>query len=700
MSQAPPDLSMSPPPSDQPSPPLPRRSGTVYSLHGADRPDEYDWMRQPPAVAAHLAAERAYYEAMTMHTAPLRERLTKAMDARLAPVERSVEWTQAGQVHWTETPQGAEHERLVRRVPGGNKKFTQEILLDLAELAGGSPYVETGVREISPCGTLLAHSVDTVGEEIYELRFRDLATGRDLPERIARSYYTGAWSADSRAFLYTVPDDLYRPHEVRLHRLGTDPNDDPLVLREDDARFELTVAATRSGELITITAASRDTTEVWLVDAADPAAAPRSVAGRTPGTEYRVDHDAARGRLVVTTDRDAPESQAVTAPLDDPGQWSPLHPSRPGERLLHADAFAEHLVLTLRRDSAPLLRVVPFSPGAEPYELHPDLPAGRIAQVHNHTYDTGSIIVETGSYTEPTRWWSVDLATGGRTLLRTAEAPCHRSADYVSERRWAPAPDGTLVPVTLARRADTPLDGTAPCLMYAYGAYEAVDEPTYDPALATLLDQGVVFAHAHVRGGGELGRAWWRGGRLDTKPNTFTDHLAVADWLEAEQLVDGHRIATRGLSAGGLLQGAVFSRRPGRWACVVAEVPFVDVVTSMLDPEVPLTVNEWEEWGDPRRPEEFAWMLAYSPYDNPPPPAGRPPLLVTGAVNDPRVLVHEPAKWVARLRATADPARSAPVLFRVETGEGAHTGPAGRHSRLRYEAEVFAFVLDAFATGG
>ncbi|MGW3242735.1 S9 family peptidase [Streptomyces sp. NPDC001070] len=680
--------------------PVPPRGTLVRTLHGVRRPDEYDWMRDSGEAGPHLVRERAHYEAMTAHTAPVRDALFNDMAARVAEADRSVEWRLGGHVYRTETPRGSDHERLVRWDNGCDTQSAPDVLLDLEELAQGSSYVETGLREVSPCGNFLAYSVDTTGEEVYELRFRDLASGRDLPDRIRRSYYTGAWSADSTAFLYTVPDARYRPHEVRLHRLGTSEADDRPVLREDDARFELTVSATRSGSLIILTAASRDTTETWLLDAADPTGVPRSVAGRTPGTEYRVDHDAARDRLVVTTDRDAPESQLVSAPLTAPDRWATLHPARPGERLLRADAFARHLVLTLRRDSSPMLRVVPLDPAAEPYELHPELPAGRIAAVHNHLYDTTGIVVETGSCTEPTRWWSVDLDTGARTLLKAAEAPGHRPGDYATERRWAPAPDGTLVPVTLARRADTPLDGTAPCLLYAYGAYEAVDEPAYDPALTALLDRGVVFAHAHVRGGGELGRAWWQDGRLARKVNTFTDHLAVADWLDGEGLVDGRRIATRGLSAGGLLQGAVFSMRPQRWACVVAEVPFVDVVTTMLDADIPLTVNEWEEWGDPRRPEDFAWMLAYSPYDNPPPPAGRPPLLVTGAVHDPRVMVHEPAKWVARLRATADPDRSAPVLFRVETGEGAHAGPAGRYSRLRYEAEVYAYVLDAFARAG
>ncbi len=302
-------------------------------------------------------------------------------------------------------------------------------------------------------------------------------------------------------------------------------------------------------------------------------------------------------------------------------------------------------------------------------------------------------MVADGSYVHPWVWSSVDLATGERSEAHRQEAPGHDPDAYVCERRELPSADGVLVPATVVRHRDTPLDGSAPALLYGYGAYEAVFEPEWDVALPSLLDRGVVFVHAHVRGGGEGGRGWYLDGRLDRKQNTFSDHVAVADGLVRAGLVDGTRLATRGLSAGGLLQGVVFSQRPDRWRAVVAEVPFVDVVTTMSDATVPLTPQEWGEWGDPRKEEEFRWMLAYSPYDNPPPPGGRPDLLVTGAVHDPRVLVAEPAKWVAILRHT-DPEWSPRCLFRAETGAGAHTGPSGRFAHLAYEAEIQAWLLD------
>jgi oligopeptidase B len=323
--------------------------------------------------------------------------------------------------------------------------------------------------------------------------------------------------------------------------------------------------------------------------------------------------------------------------------------------------------------------------------VDPVFEAGGVALARNHDFEAASVTVADQSYVHPPVWSDVDLRTGARAQRHRQQAPGHDPDLYLCENRTFPSEDGTPVPVTLVRRRDTPLDGTAPALLYGYGAYEYTFEPEWDAALPSLLDRGVVFAHVHVRGGGEGGRRWWLEGRLGDKQNTFTDHLAVADGLAG--VVDGSRLATRGLSAGGLLQAAVLSQRPQRWRAVVAEVPFVDVVTTMLDASVPLTANEWDEWGDPRIAEQFGWMLAYSPYDNLPPAGSRPDLLVTGALHDPRVMVWEPAKWVAALR-ESDPAWAPRCLFRVETGAGAHAGPSGRYARLSYEAEVYAWLLE------
>ena len=692
------------------------------------RSDPYAWLRDVGSaeVSAHLAAERTWYDAATGHLASLVEELQSEMVGRTPETESSVSCRRGTCSYYTRLPAGSDHRQLLRDfnsppnhfVPdpssdAGNRdgfRRGTQLLLDTAELAGGSPYVELGLTAVSPDERLLAYSYDVRGDEVYRLRFRDLDTGTDLPDDVPRSYYGGAWSADSDAFLYTVHDDSYRPFQLWRHRVGTPVSSDVLLLEEPDARFELRVRQARSGRLAVVWVRASDTSEVWVVDTTDPTATPHSVGGRRDGVTYHAEHlvlpDGSESLLVVTDDG-APEFRLMRAPLprsadQDPAVWEELLPERAGERLERVDAFSAHVVLTVRTGGQRRLRVYPLdalAPGRHSLEVGPVFPAGTAHLGPNVSYGTTSVVVADGSYVHPWVWSDLDLGTGARTERHRQQAPGHDPGLYVCERRGFPAPDGVTVPATVVRRRDTPLDGTAPALLYGYGAYEYSFEPEWEVGLPSLLDRGVVFVHAHVRGGGEGGRRWYLDGRMARKQNTFTDHVAVADGLAAEELVDGTRIATRGLSAGGLLQAVVFSRRPDRWRAVVAEVPFVDVVTTMFDAGIPLTPQEWAEWGDPRHEEQFRWLLAYSPYDNPPPAGGRPALLVTGAVHDARVMVWEPAKWVARLRET-DPAWSPHCLFRVETGAGAHTGPSGRYAHLAYEAEVQAWLLDRLGVLG
>jgi len=569
-----------------------------------------------------------------------------------------------------------------------------QLLLDQARLAGGSAYLDLAYQKVSPDERVLAYAVDVTGDEVFSLRFRDLDSGEDLTDRVEHSYYGGAWAADSRTFFYTVHDDVYRPYQVWRHTIGTPVSDDVCVYQDPDEQFEVMVRACRSGDVIVAWSQSRDTSEVWLIDAHDPTSPARCVEPRRKGVEYHCEH----GRtpdgdvLFVVTNDGATEFRAMTTPLATPGRahWVELLPEDADELLERAEAFAEHLVLRLRRHGSPLLRVLPLGSAGRPLDIECSLAAGTLALDRNELFAATEVTLVEQSYTEPPAWYAVDLRTGERRLRQRQEVPGYDASLYRSERIGVRSGD-VEVPVTLVRRRDTPLDGSAPALLYGYGAYESCDEPEFDPALPSLLDRGVVYAHTHIRGGGECGRRWWLEGRMEHKQNTFSDHIAVADALAGGR-VDGDRIATRGLSAGGLLQGAVFSQRPDRWRAVVAEVPFVDVVTSMLDASIPLTPGEWDEWGDPRRAADFAWMLAYSPYDNLPASGGRPDLLVTGALHDPRVMVWEPAKWVAALRAT-DLDWSPRCVFRCELGEGAHTGPSGRYAHLRYEAEVYAWLL-------
>ena len=699
-----------------PLPPRAPRIPSLRDLHGVAETDNFAWMRDPsgPALRDYLAAERGYYDAHSRRLGELAGQLLRAATGRATDrAEDSVEWNLRGFMYRTRALQGRENLQFLRSRSGNT---AEQLLLDENIVAARTGFADVGAREPSPDDALLAWSADTTGAEIYALRIRDLSTGKDLPEIIERSYPGIAWSADSRHLFYLVPDRLGRPFQVWRHQVGTDVGADALVLQEPDARFELTLHASRSGFLVVITAASRDTTEVHVIPAADPRAAPVSIAPRRRGIEYAIDHARARpgagpgdaGDLYIVTNDGATEYRLMRAPMSDPGRqnWTQVpcpavYPARADTRLVRCDVFAGHLLLTLRRAAAPLLAITDLA-GGDVREVRPALPVGSIRVEHAESYDAGTVIIAEESLIEPHVWSELDLATGERRQIKRRQVPGYDSSRFGTRRLHATAADGTAIPVTLAYRADTPLDGSAPCLLYGYGAYESCEFPAFDICLPSVLDRGVVYAIAHVRGGGECGRNWWLQGRLRAKPNTFDDFIAVASTLAGDvpgsrALVDGSRIVSRGLSAGGLLQGAVYSRAPGRWRAVVAEVPFVDCVNTMLDPGIPLTVNEWDEWGDPRDPADFACLRSYSPYENP--PAGpRPDLLVTGAVNDPRVLVHEPAKWVARLRET-DTAHSR-LLFRVELGVGAHTGPSGRFAHLEYEAEVQAFILDAMGITG
>jgi oligopeptidase B len=686
--------------------------------------DPFAWMRdaQQPAMLAHLAGERARYDQQIAPLAGLRDELLVELTSRTPAAERSVSWRQGGWSYFTQTLPGKEYEQFCRTTgtDGAVRVLLDENVLTTEPACTGG-YVALGVREVSPDGRLLAYSVDFDGDEVYQLRVRDLASGDDLPDRIERSYYGLAWSADSASLLYTVNDEKYRPCQVRRHVLGTPAAGDTVVHTEEDERFDVTVRATRSGGWVLIEAESRDTTETLLVPAHQPAEPPRVLAPRRAGIEYRADHGDGPdgGGFYLITNDGAEEFRLVQAPVAAPGRagWTQVIAGAPDTRLVACDVFGDYLVVEQRHEAATQLRVVDRRTGRQRL-IEAGGPHVWLALAVNEEYRTPAVTVRTESLIDPPAWHDVELSSGAWRLRKRKDVPGYDPSRYRTQRLTAPAADGTSIPVTIAYRpggqpahdasqpandTDRP-DGSAPCLLYGYGAYEACEWPEFSPATVSLLDRGFVYAVAHIRGGGEGGRRWWLQGRLNHKRNTFTDFIAAADMLAEQGWVAGGRIVSRGLSAGGLLQGAVFSLAPGRWRAVVAEVPFVDCVTTMLDPEIPLTINEWDEWGDPRDPAARAYLASYSPYDNIPAQPW-PDLLVTGSLHDPRVLIHEPAKWVARLRATAGPAeagadRASQVLFRPELGSAAHTGPAGRYGRLRYEAEILAFIIDAATVHG
>ena len=691
------------------APPAPGRGLGSGRGSASEDADPYAWLADPdePATAAYLQAERDYYDERVSGLARLREILAREMSARVPDDEPSSPWEAEGWRYRLLTPEGNDYAQLVRR-PVRDGSSAELLLIDLQKVHddGGTGYLHEGLLEVSPDGRWLAWSVDLEGDEVYVLRFRDLRAGIDLEEVIPRTYYGSAWAADSASILYTVHDDAYRPHQVWRHVLGTPASADMLVFEDDDERMEVELCAARSGAWAMISLRGRGFTEEWLVPTGDFETSPRLVRPRELGLEYELEHaPGLRGTgsdgFLVTTNLDAPEFRVMWADVDDPSAWSPVIDGNPSERVWGVDAFELGYVLSLRRDGAAVLRVVPRD--GDWFDVLPEHAGGMARMSRNDDWHAQVVTIALESFIHPAVWWDYSF-DGSRAERHRRESVGVDLDAYVCERRLVLQPDGVNVPVILMRREDIRLDGSAPCVLYGYGSYEASCDPDWGidwwRSLPSILDRGLVFAVGHPRGGGEMGRRWWVDGHLASKHHTFDDQAAVAEYL-LDGVVSG--VVTRGLSAGGLLQGALYGRRPELWAGVIAEVPFVDVVASMLDSTLPLTSQEWLEWGDPRDPEQAEWMSDYAPMLNLPDVVARPPLLVTGAVHDPRVLVREPARWVARLRAS-DPAHGEgddpssavsprTVLFRCETGAGAHGGPSGRYAELHYEAEIYAWAL-------
>ena len=647
--------------------------------------DPYAWMadRDDPETIAYIEAENAYTAAWYAGHGELRDAIFGEIRSRIQETDESVPFRKGG---WWYTSRTVEGSNYPLRCRGRDRATaTSEVLLDENALAAGHEYLELGAFDVSPSGDLLLYSVDTDGSEEYELRIRDLRTGVDLADTVDRIYYSTAWSADERHVFYCVPNDQMRPHQVWRHELGTDQTADVLVVQEDDARFNLHVDLSRDERWISIVAASQITTEVWLIPADRPTEAPASVAGRVDGREYGVEPWG--DRFVVLTNDDAEDFRIMTAPLDRPGDWTEFVGHVPGRRIDDIEAFEHHLLIHEWADGQPAIRVVfrdgtdrRIDTGDEPSDVELDANPEWTASTVRFTYQ---------SLTMPLSVYEEDVVTGERTLLKRQPVPNVDLTQYESCREWATAPDGTAIPVDLVWRRGTPRDGTAPLCLYGYGAYEASTPPWFSPARLSLLDRGWVWALAHPRGGGELGRRWYLDGKLLAKRNTFDDFIACGEHVIARGWCAPDRLAIRGGSAGGLLVGACLTMRPDLYATVLAEVPFVDVVNSMSDPDLPLTVNEWEEWGDPRSEPYASYMGSYSPYDNTG-PADYPAIYVTSGLNDPRVVFHEPTKWTARLRAVNTGNR--PLLLKTEMGAG-HGGPSGRYDAWKDEAQTLAFLL-------
>jgi oligopeptidase B len=648
--------------------------------------DPFAWLRdrEDPDTIAYLEAENAHADAWFADQGELVEELFSEIRSRVQETDVAAPVPRDGWFYSARTVEGQSYPIHCR----GRSAETaaEEVVLDENVEADGHDFFDLGAYEVSPDHRLVAWSADTAGDEHYTLRIREIDAGRDLDDELHDTTWAGvAWSTDGRYLFYVTADEQERPFRVMRHRLGTPQSDDVEVFVDHDERFFVGVGATRNGEAIVIGSGSKLSSEAWVLDAHEPTGDPRLVRPRVADVEYHVDHWG--DRWVVVTNLDAVDFRVMTAPLDRPDEWNELIPHEPGRRITGAEPFADHLALHVWRDAQPAICVVGRDGASRLLDI--DAEPHDVEFGPNEVWDTTTLRLTHQSLTTPARVIDVDVRSGEITVVKQTPTPNVDLDAYVATRHWAVAPDGTKVPVDVVRHVDTPADGTAPCCVYGYGSYEISMPPWFSVARLSLLDRGAVWALVHPRGGGELGRGWYLDGKLLNKRNTFTDTIAACEHLVTSGIAARDRVAVRGGSAGGLLVGACVTMEPERFRAAVAEVPFVDVTTTMSDPSLPLTVTEWEEWGDPRSEPWASYIAGYSPYDNTT-VRDYPAMYVTAGLNDPRVSYHEPAKWTAKLRSVRTNDR--PLLLKTEMGAG-HAGPSGRYDAWRDEARVLTFLL-------
>ena len=687
-------------------PPVALRRPHHHQTHGDVREDDYYWLRERdnPEVIDYLKAENAWTDAAMGHTAKLQADLFEEIKGRIRQTDMSVPYRDGayryhvryedgrqyevyGRVGTDDAPAPAMPDAAAGPPPG------EQLLLDVNVVAEGHEFCDVGTLRVSPDDRLLAYAVDTVGRRQYAIRVRDLETGDDLADVIPDVTANLAWAADSRTFLYTRHDPTtLRPFQVLRHRLGDDPANDRLVFEEADDTFACGVWRSRSRRYVLIGSFQTITSEFRLVDASDPDAEPVVFLVRKRGHEYEIDHY--RDRFYIRTNAAAVNFRLMEA---DGGRtardaWRELIPHREDVLIEGFELFRDHLVVAERHDGLTQLSVRPWS-GEGAHTIAFGEAAYEVSIGTNREPETTTLRFHYSSMTTPSSIYDYDMATRARTLLKREEVlGDFDPARYETLRLFATAPDGVRVPISLVRRRGAEHAGPTPLVLYGYGSYGISMDPTFRSARLSLLDRGFTYAIAHVRGGQEMGRPWYDAGKLMRKQNTFTDFIACAEHLAAEGHADPARIYAMGGSAGGLLMGAVINLRPDLFHGVVAQVPFVDVVTTMLDESIPLTTGEYDEWGNPHDPEAYACIRSYSPYDNMAPVAW-PHLLVMTGLHDSQVQYWEPAKWVARRRAIAPPDEGRRLLLRTNMDAG-HGGASGRYRQYRETALQYAFLLD------
>ncbi len=704
-----------------PVPPLADRRPLTTEHHGRTRVDDYEWLRdkESPEVVAHLEAENAYTQARTAHLGDLRQTIFDEIKARTRETDLSVPTRNRGHWYYARSFEGREYGASCRVPVADPADWTpptpaedsspdqpalpgEEVLLDLNALAEGHDFFSLGGSSISPDGTLLAYSTDTVGDERYTVRIKDLASGELLADVITGVVGGATWDRGGANVYYTTVDESWRADKIWRHALGTTQEDDELVHHEQDGRFWVGLGRTRSDRFLVIASGSKTTSEYRFLDADAPEAGFRVFCERQEGVEYSLDHAVIGGedRFLVLHNVTGPDFELASAPVEPtPAEaWTPMVAHDPAVRLEDVDAFAGHLVLHQRSQGLTQLRILELGDDgiSDDYLVGFDEPVYTVGSGGNPNFTQPTVRVGYTTMAVPSSVYDYDVRTRELTLLRRAPVlGGYDPADYEEHRLWATADDGERVPISIVARRGAREDsgggtGPVPVLLYGYGAYEASMDPYFSVARLSLLDRGGAFAIAHVRGGGEMGRRWYDGGKMLAKQNTFSDFVACARHLVDTGWTTPERLVAEGASAGGLLMGAVANQAPELFGGVVAGVPFVDNLTTMLDATLPLTVTEYDEWGNPEAdPEVYDYIAGYAPYDNVA-PTRYPSILAETSFNDTRVLYVEPAKWVARLRATAvEP----DVLLRTEMSAG-HGGVSGRYKAWHDRAFSLAWILD------
>ncbi|KJS17352.1 MAG: peptidase S9 [Hoeflea sp. BRH_c9] len=684
-----------------PAAPVAEKRPVTDIRHGVSRIDDYAWMRDDawqemfqdpsildPAIRAHLEAENAYQQAAMADTEALQKTLFAEMRGRIKEDDSSVPAPDGPWLYGVRYVTGGEqprHFRISRK--GGD----EQMLLDGDLEAEGKAYFRLAGAGHSPDHASLLWGYDDKGSEFFTLKVRDLASGKDSADLIANTGGGAAWSADCSGFFYTAVDANHRPSKIFYHRLGTAQSEDVLIREETDSGFFMGVSDSRLNDFIFIGINDHETSECWVMPAGDPQARPTLVAARKTGVEYALSEGGDVFFILTNADgaKDFKIMQTpVTAP--EPENWSEVVPHKPGRLILSVSAYRNHLVWMERENGLPRI-VIQDRTSGEQHAIAFDEEAYALGFHGAMEYDTGIVRFSYSSMTTPSELYDYNMTTRERTLLKRDEVPSgHSPEDYVTRRVMAPAEDGEQVPVTLLYRRDTPLDGSAPCLLYGYGSYGIAIPAGFNSNCLSLVDRGFIYAIAHIRGGKEKGFAWYEAGKRGSKTNTFNDFIAAARYLDAEGFTSHDRIVAQGGSAGGMLMGAVVNMAPDAFGAIIAAVPFVDVLNTMLDDTLPLTPPEWPEWGNPiASPEDYQTIAGYSPYDNVREQA-YPPILAVAGLTDPRVTYWEPAKWVARLRDAST--GSAPVLFKINMAAG-HGGASGRFQRLEEIAYEYAFAL-------